>query len=233
MKQYRNEWKFLCGSGIRAELMERVRQALTPDIHAGPNSSYLVHSVYFDDLQDSCAAANEAGGSIRFKYRVRGYGGSMEGLHLERKEKLYGRCAKESCPLSVPEFRSLLAGEAQELFWQTENPLMQAFCLRIMTAHFTPKLTLSYERAAFTEPAANIRVTFDSSIRAAIPDPEQPVSPDSQWFRLIPEDRFIMEVKFDSILPGWIRNMLELDSLQQVTFSKYYLGRKTLEEIYT
>ena len=233
MKQYRNEWKFLCGSGLKAELFERVRRVLAPDVHSGPDCSYTVHSIYFDDLRDSCAAANEAGESIRSKYRIRGYGEAMEGLHLERKDKAYGRCAKESCPLSIPEFRSLLAGEAQELFWQAEAPLMRTFCLRIMTANFTPKLTLSYERAAFTEPAANIRVTFDSDIRAAAADPEQPVFPEKHYFPLIPPNRSIMEVKFDSILPGWLRNMLELEKLQQVTFSKYYLGRKTLEEIYT
>ena len=81
---------------------------------------------------------------------------------------------------------------------------------------------------AFIENAAHIRVTLDRNISAA--DKYRSFLSGSYLkFPLQSEKLNILEVKFDHILPGWIKNMLESIRIQQTTFSKYYLGRKQLE----
>ena len=98
----------------------------------------------------------------------------------------------------------------------------------MMKRLFSPKAIIDYERIAFIEPALNVRVTLDRNISAA--DSFQSYLSGSYLkYPIRNENQNILEVKFDSILPGWIKNMLESLRIQQTTFSKYYLGRKQLE----
>ena len=45
---------------------------------------------------------------------------------------------------------------------------------------------------------------------------------------LLPSGMHVLEVKYDELLPDFIAQALELGTLQQCAFSKYYLGRMAL-----
>lgn len=100
-----------------------------------------------------------------------------------------------------------------------------------MTRLFSPKVIIDYERIAYTESVSNIRITLDRNISAAN-DIQFFLDGSYTKFPLQHENLNILEVKFDQILFGWIRNMLESLNIQQTTFSKYYLGRKRLEVLH-
>ena len=231
-RRYRNEWKFRCDNHTRMLLYERLHPVLVFDEHSGTDGSYLVHSLYFDDLTDSCARENEAGVEPRAKYRIRCYGTEQEKLHLERKEKNYGLTRKISCPLRIDAFTGLVSGNAADVFWQTEDGLLRRFCLAVMNRGFQPKLSLCYTRTALIDPSINVRITFDSDIYAAGAAYGFPTPAGSHTTPLLQIGETIVEVKFDDILPGWLRELIESVPMQWVPFSKYYLGRKKLEEIY-
>ena len=230
--RYRNEWKYLCSRQTRVQLYERLRQAFEPDEHAGPDGSYTVHSLYFDDHQNSCAWDNEAGAEPRAKYRIRCYGSDLSALHLERKEKNNRKCRKFSCPISQEEYLGLKSGNMQDVFWLSKEPLVRRFCASAMMRGFSPKLALDYERTALIDPALNIRITFDSEINAADSDFGYPIPSDCPQFPLLSNMECVMEVKFDDILPGWLHQMISSVPVQQVPFSKYYLGMKKIKEVY-
>ena len=230
MAKYRTEWKYLCSEGQFELLRARLAGTFLQDPHAGPDGSYRVRSLYFDDYRNSCAAGNESGDGIRYKYRARYYGNHILSLHLERKTKQYGLGEKTSCPLSLEVYRALAGGDGSTVFWKTEDRLLREFCTLIMTRCFAPKVIIDYDRTAFVEPAAHIRITMDRSISAAY-ECESFLSGSYQRFPVLNAQRNILEVKFDDILPGWLRQMLESLNLRQTTFSKYYLGRKRLEDI--
>ena len=230
MMKYRTEWKFICSEGQFELLRTRLAGILIPDPHADPDGSYRVRSLYFDDYQNSCLKGNESGDGIRYKYRARYYGTSISSLHLERKAKQYGLGDKISCPLSAETFRSLMDGNAGSVFWKSEDRLMREFCTMIMTRCFAPKAIIDYDRIAFIEPVTHIRITMDRRISAAY-EYESFLSGGYQSFPVLYKQRNILEVKFDEILPGWLRQMLESLKLRQTTFSKYYMGRQRLEEI--
>ncbi len=230
MAKYRTEWKYICSDGQLDLLRSRLSGILAYDLHSGPDGRYPVHSLYFDDYKDSCAGSNESGVRMRYKYRIRHYGNSGSGLHLERKEKQNGLGEKKTCPLSYNEYSALLSGDVSGLFWNTGKPLLSEFCLQIMTRLFSPKVIIDYERTAFVEPASHIRVTLDRNISAGY-EHQTFLSGDYMSFPLQDIHQNILEVKFDEILPGWLRRMIEDLGLQQITFSKYYLGRKKLEGI--
>ena len=42
-------------------------------------------------------------------------------MKLERKEKLNGRCHKDSCRLTLEQYRQIISGEAEELFWELKK----------------------------------------------------------------------------------------------------------------
>ena len=230
--RFRNEWKYLCSRQTRVQLYERLCRVFEPDEHAGPDGSYSVHSLYFDDHQNSCAWDNEAGAEPRAKYRLRCYGTGLSALRLERKEKNNRRCRKISCPISQDEYQGLAAGNMEEVFWMTKEPLVRRFCASAMTRGFTPKLSLKYERTALVEPALNIRITFDSEINAADSSYGFPIPQDCPRFPLLSDTDCVLEVKFDDILPGWLRQMISSVRVRQVPFSKYYLGVRRIKEVY-
>ena len=230
MAEYRSEWKYICTDGQLELIRARLDGLLAPDSHAGPDGSYPVHSLYFDDYRDSCAAGNESGDGIRYKYRVRYYGDSIESLHLERKIKRYGFGEKKTCPLSLSEYASLLSGDGCSIFWAADKPLLKEFGSLMMTRGFLPKVIIDYQRTAFVEPTAHIRITLDRNITAAY-DCDAFLQGSFIQFPIQDAHQNILEVKFDDFLPGWLRRMLESLNIRQATFSKYYLGRKRLESI--
>jgi len=93
------------------------------------------------------------------------------------------------------------------------------------TRRLRPVIIVEYDRIPYVYKNGNVRVTFDLNISSSVAlrdftsetIPKRPVMP-AGWH--------LMEVKFDEFLPDYIYNGLNLGSLQQSTFSKYYLCRK-------
>lgn len=232
MKRYRNEWKYCCSEEQLHMLSQRMRPLLETDVHGDENGKYVIHSLYFDDYRDSCAHDNEASAASRFKYRIRYYGDESDKLFLERKEKLYGRCHKDSCRITPEQYESFVTGDVADALYSEADPLIRRFAADILLRHFTPKVIIDYERFAFVEPITNIRITFDTNISASASVHDFRGGGYTS-FPLQQRSRHILEVKFDEILPSHIKNTISSNEFQQTTFSKYYLGRCCLEEVLT
>lgn len=229
-KQYRNEWKYSCSERDLNILDFQLRALLERDEHNETNEGYEIHSLYFDDIKDACARENDAGVSRRFKYRIRYYGNRHSELKLERKEKLEGRCYKDSCNISSEQYLKIVSGKAEDVLWETDKHLLKRFCVHWMCRGFRPKAIINYRRVAYVEPITNVRVTLDKNIT---------VSDEVSGFLLgtylkIPvqeNQEHILEVKFDSILPSYVKALMSNRRFVQIAFSKYYYGRKKLQVI--
>lgn len=223
---YRVENKYLVTDADLALLAGRLNSVMSRDIHQQGNC-YEVRSVYFDDAWDRCLQENEDGVDQRQKYRIRTYGADSQVIHLEIKEKTGGLTRKQSCNLSRLETEQLLNGTLP-LTLGERKPLnllqMQMRCSRM-----EPKAVISYERTAFVYPAGNVRVTFDRNITA------YGVCTDFFQNRIwgavpvLPAGMHILEVKYDELLPDFVAKQLEIRTLRQTNFSKYYLGRLALQ----
>lgn len=231
IRQFRNEWKYCCSESSLTILEERLAAIMDRDENGGDDGRYEIHSLYFDDLQDMCARENDAGISERFKYRIRYYEDDISFLKLERKEKLNGRCHKESWSISLAEYEKLVNGDANELYWETENPVLKRFCIHCMARGFSPKSIVDYERCAFVEKISNVRITIDKNISVSDEIGEF-LSGDYLRIPLLEKHRHVLEVKFDSILPGYIRHIITNREFIHTAFSKYYLGRQQLQRRY-
>jgi hypothetical protein len=230
MKKYRNEWKYCCTNCDLKLLENRLKEVLPLDSNAQYDGKYYIHSLYFDDYKDICARDNEAGISKRFKWRIRYYNNASDNIYLEKKEKLYGRCNKRKCTLTNKEFQAIMMGDVSCIFWNTDIQLLKEFCVDIMCRQFRPKVIIDYERIAYIEDISNIRITLDTNISASY-EFDKFLTGEYQNFPLQLSDCHILEVKFDDILPSYIKNIVCSFGFVQTSFSKYYVGRKKLEEV--
>lgn len=230
MKKYRNEWKYCCTERELLNVEARTKGILSLDSHAADNGGYVVHSLYFDDYSYSCAGDTEMGIGERYKYRIRYYGDNPETLRLERKEKKYGRCRKQACSISVQDFEYIMSGQIEEIFWHTDNTVLKQFCVDVWKRGFGPKVIIDYERVAYVEEITNVRITFDKNITASA-DVEHFLEGGYIAVPILEKDKHILEVKFDDILPGYIKKAVYVNTLQQTSFSKYYIGLKKAKRI--
>lgn len=230
MKLYRNEWKYRLQEPDLEVIENRIAAVMGLDFHSSKLGNYEIHSLYFDDYKDACAKENEAGVSRRFKYRIRYYGNASDVLKLERKEKADGRCYKDSTMITRQMCQKILDEKADELYWETQDLLVKKFCVHVMTRLFQPKAIISYERSAYVEEIANVRITLDKNI--SVSDAfENFLSGDFMRYPIQERNEHVLEVKFDDILPGYIKSIISNKNLHQSSFSKYYLGRLKLQEM--
>ena len=188
----------------------------------------MIHSLYFDDYKDTSIYTTDSGLSKRFKWRIRYYGDDLSYIKLERKEKIEGRCHKESCNITVEEYNEIISGDETDLIFKTQKKLIKELAVDMLIHNYKPKVIVDYERIAFVEEITNVRITFDMKISASY-ELENFLDGDYQNFYVLPSGLNVLEVKFDDILPSYIRNIVESYNFKQGSFSKYYFGRKILD----
>lgn len=221
--EYREEWKYLCTDADLDILRHRLARLLPMDRHQH-GSCYHVRSLYFDTWDERFFYENEAGVDARSKYRIRIYNCSDQKISFEIKEKLKNKTKKISAPLSREECTNYINGICPAGTLGTDAVKNRIYLMH-QTDRIHPLLIVDYERTAYTYPAGNVRITFDRNLAASTAveqffDPALPLIP------ILPPHQHILEIKFDELLPDFIAQALELNSLRRTALSKYYLGRE-------
>ena len=209
-------------------LKSRLSEAMEIDSHTPSGGRYLIHSLYFDDYKDTSIYTTDSGLSDRFKWRIRYYGDDLSYIVLEKKEKKEGRCHKKSCKITIDEYNKIISEDASSLIFETEKKLIKELAVDMLINNYKPKIIIDYERIAYVEEITNVRVTFDMKISASY-ELENFLDGDYQSFYVLPSGVNVLEVKFDSFLPSYIRNIIESYNFKQGSFSKYYYGRKIID----
>lgn len=220
--EYRVENKYLVTDADLALIEGRLKVVMQPDVHQ-QGGFYAIRSLYFDDEWDRCMDENAAGVDRRQKYRIRSYGTALSVLHLEIKEKTAGKTRKQSCTVTQEETRQLMDG-TMPLQMGSRAPL-NLLQMKMRCERMRPKAIVVYERTAFVHPVGNVRITFDRNIAASRHCGQFMEQTLSDLVPVLPAGKHILEVKYDELLPDFIAELLEIGTLQQTAFSKYYLGR--------
>jgi hypothetical protein len=221
---YRHEYKYLIDAAQQGVLKLYAAGALLPDAHADENGEYLIRSLYFDSLDDDCFYENEDGDDPREKYRIRFYNCDSSRITLECKAKRRSMTRKTSCPVTLDQCRSFMAGRIPEPE-SSVSPRQAAMFTQMRLRCLRPVVIVQYVRTPYICQAGNVRVTFDYNI-ASSNDVAGFLEPEIALRQILPKGQSILEVKWDELLPSYIKEQLELDSLQWTSFSKYYLCRQ-------
>lgn len=222
--KYRHELKYVCTAAQLALVEGRIHHLIGLDPHTGADGMYRIRSLYFDDYYNRCYYENENGTDPREKFRIRIYNGSPERISLELKKKERGKTLKLSCPLTEEQCRALMRGEVLP-DRSDYPPVLQKLQLLMRTTLMKPKIIVEYDRVPYICPQGNVRITLDKNISSS-GRIEQFLDPQIDRRPIMPAGQHILEVKFDEYLPDVIYKTLQLDSLRQTAFSKFYLCRK-------
>lgn len=226
--EYRHELKYIVDEGDLMIIENRLKNLLKYDENAGDIHSYNIRSVYFDDYDDSYLNENESGVNNRLKIRIRIYNHTSDVIKLEIKYKLNGMTKKESCNISKELCDKLINGDYIDYSECMHHKVLRKVYLETRMMYLKPKIVVEYDRTAFIYRAGNVRITFDRNIRSSkrfdlfFDDNTYPMP-------ILEKGKHVLEVKYDEILPDHISQALEINSLNQTAFSKYYLSR-TIQE---
>ncbi len=204
--KYRHELKFKISNSAAEVLKQKLSLILKKDKNAYySDGSYLIKSLYFDDLDSTSYYEKMDGVLYRKKYRIRIYNNNDEFIRLEKKMKHNTYTAKEQILISKDIYSKILNGKLDEI--DSPTGLLEEFITNSKTKHLVPSVIVLYHRIAFTYPISEVRITFDSHIQSGLYnydlfDKQVPM------YNVSEPGKQVLEVKFNEVLPLHIANIL-------------------------
>ena len=218
--EYRVEKKFLISDRQIHILTAKLKTVMQSDSNQ-QGTAYLIRSLYFDDIFDSCMQENESGVDQRSKFRLRLYQPSAEKIFLENKEKFLGYTKKTRNIVTRQECLQLVSGKPLAFDQRTVS---NSLAIAMKTRHMMPKIIIEYQRTAFIHPLGNVRITFDKDISASTGTLDM-FSNEYHTTKVLPEDILVLEVKYDDYIPSHILSLLQTAKADRCAVSKYIMCR--------
>ncbi|MBR7142986.1 MAG: polyphosphate polymerase domain-containing protein [Clostridia bacterium] len=217
---YRHEYKFIINAAQQAEIRRRLACVAKLDTHATPNGTYLIRSLYFDDLFDRVLAEKKDGADCRTKFRLRCYNGDLSFLLLEKKSKRNGMSRKQSCRITQEECRRLLAGDSSWLLQDPERVPAPQLYAAMQTELLKPRTVVEYIREPYVYEPGNVRITFDRCVRTGLQATDF-LNPQLPTVAVTSGRTCVLEVKYDDFLPEIIAWAMAPIGQLRTSFSKY------------
>jgi hypothetical protein len=224
----RHELKYYLPDEIYPELLRLIHPYMTLDPYLSRvgASTYLVRSLYLDtdDLRSYhdklCGIRN------REKFRIRAYNQERSAIFLEIKRKYDNIIVKDRASVQIEELPSLLdryggyrlnGGKSN-----TENDVTMRFLSLIPVLQLRPVLLIAYKREAYVSLFnETIRVTLDRNLRCLPGRSHDLFYSGKDWFSV--ERPCILELKFNNVLPFFLKHAIKRLNLWARAISKYCL----------
>lgn len=224
MNNLRHEYKYIINSIQESILTIKAAGIANRDSHINADGSYYIKSLYFDDYDNSCFFENEDGTDPRAKYRIRYYDNNVNFLRLEKKIKVNGMTCKQSCIITREQCEVFLKGEIP-LVEEPMPDMMKKLFAEMRLKRLTPKVIVAYKRIPFVYNVGNVRITFDKDLSSSF-QVSNFLGDQIATRPVLERGASVLEVKWDEIMPSFIKDYLQIENLQWSNFSKYYLCRK-------
>jgi len=107
----------------------------------------------------------------------------------------------------------------------SKTKILKELYINIKTKLLKPVVIVDYIREAYIFPIGNVRISFDKQLST-------PLNSVDIFDNNIPavhtlnSSIVILEIKFNYILPEFIKNLLQIDKKQRDTISKYLICRQ-------
>jgi hypothetical protein len=179
---------------------------------------YRVLSVYLDNPSFRLYRDTMGGVRNRYKIRLRYYAEQVDGpVYLEVKKR---------SNIVVRKSRELVRGrDANQLLLRGDFKATDShgeFSNRCRESGAQPALRVRYWREAWESRAMDpVRLTFDTNVEHCILSDPGLVETRPDWRATSVPAEVILEVKFTSLMPSWLRLMLRHFQLDKVSVAKY------------
>lgn len=218
LKTTRCEYKYIISYKTYVQLRPLLELFLIHDKH-GEKEDYPVNSIYFDDIYQSGAMDKAFGNETHRKYRVRYYE-TQDTMKLELKEKIGDISTKYSSYISKDILEALRSNDLDMLEPYMDDEIIRRFMLTSQLQHLEPVLNIQYYREAYKDRSDNLRITFDKYLSSSPIDEYE----DEDYIKLMSDAYMLLEVKFEHYLPKEIKTILRKFNLNQIAYSKYFMG---------
>ncbi len=220
----RNELKYYISNLEYHAMVNKLVHVLKPDSFSKPREGYFIRSLYFDSFDDECLYEKQSGDMFRAKYRMRIYDLATKSVKFEIKNKANNQIYKETATISKESAYKIIDGDYGELLTYN-NPILNKIYKKFTEKQYKPKVIIDYTRDAFMFDFFNLRITFDKDLHSCNTDYDI-FSDNLHTIPVILEGKQIMEIKYETALPEYIRRTLQLDACERMAISKYTLGRR-------
>lgn len=132
--------------------------------------------------------------------------------------------SKTSVQITEDEVLSIYNGNYEFLKFKEEN-LFKEFYLLLSHGLIKPKVIVKYERVAFVHPIGNLRLTFDSHVKTSS-NQVNIFAKDIAYISALGAEEVIMEIKFNGVLPDFIKSLIQTSTVMATSSSKYVYSRK-------
>ena len=220
----RHEEKYICSERQLVIIENRLKAVMPVDANQ-TGSDYHIRSLYFDTAGDRMYHESLNGVNKRIKYRLRFYNMDTGFFRMERKDSVRNMKQKYSARVGIDTATALIDNKYPE---DTDDKVLNEIYVLSKTEGLHPAAIVDYRRTAFTHPIGNVRITLDRDIACTSRTGEF-LDKHALLYPVMPPGRHVLEVKYDNILPGYIKAVIDAGNLERVSFSKYAYARCVIE----
>jgi hypothetical protein len=216
----RLELKYVVDLDTRLRLQPLLRARLAPGEFVDASGGYPVLSLYYDGAGLPMYLEKIAGVEKRTKVRLRTYGWRFDDKQpwfLEGKHKEGAMIAKRRFEVPRGSIDPL-----RPATWDALGPEAASFLHARESMRLEPTVQVWYQREVLVSPAGDLRVTWDSPIRALYPG--EPMSRErlyDETREVLPDSFAVLEIKPRQTLPVWLAALVRDAGLVPETVSKY------------
>jgi len=214
MNNFRKELKYLISNSDFYLIKHNLNNLLKKDPNC-TNEYYTISSLYFDDYKKTSYNQVKDGISNRWKYRIRFYNYEDSFIKLEKKHKINGLTNKTSVKITREMLDNILNNNIK--VEEYNNTLMNEFIIKLKSDLLRPVICIEYDRIPYVHKLGNVRITLDYNIRYT--NKYNDLFNKEKKVHYLKEK--ILEVKYNDLIPDFIRYRLELNHLEQISFSKF------------
>lgn len=223
IKVYRNELKYFIGQAEYHYLKAIISTVLQRDSYGKLDGDYWIRSLYFDTNLNKDYYEKVIGVKERKKIRLRIYDTETSYAKLEIKNRYDQYMLKETATISKDDALELINGNTEVLLNYNSSITNKVYGLMHLEG-YRPSAIIDYEREAYVGDINSIRITFDKNIRGCI-ESRDLFNKDIATSRIFNEDIIVLEVKYNNMLPKYIRDILGTCRGERSSISKYCLAK--------
>lgn len=226
-KLNREEYKYFISDNEIIYLRSMLQKVMNVDPNSKNNNQYTVTSMYFDTPINEDLEEKQSGIYYREKFRLRTYNAENKIIKFESKKRANTAIIKDSVVLSLEDANGLIDGN-YEVFKKHNSDFLKESYVKLKSKGYRPSIIVEYDREAYFLPFGNIRITFDMNLRTYNSN-KNILKIDNSSIPIFLEDQQILEVKFSSPLPDYLKKILSRIKGDRSAISKFVFGQKYID----
>ena len=147
-------------------------------------------------------------------------------IKLECKEKRGDRIKKRAVSVPRAAADGMTHGDFSQLY-ESDDTLCREILSLAKGRGLAPSVVVDYDREAYVHPVGNVRLTFDKALHAGISDSDI-FNKELVTVPIFPDESVIFEIKYDELLPTYIRDLVSTSHGERIALSKFCLCRDAL-----